>query len=76
MSLVPRSQRAEEAQVSLCLCQFCGSWIDSDDDPECIYDTDTQRDVIACETCRETPAIEHELNHRANEADMALKDFA
>lgn len=58
-----------------CLYCSCGRLIDTDEDPEAIFDTETQRDVIACESCRETHEIIRELNHRANEADHSLKDY-
>jgi hypothetical protein len=57
----------------MCRCQFCGDLIDSDLDPECIYDTDDQLDVIACETCRTYSDMERELDYRAHESDMERK---
>ena len=57
--------------MSCLWCEECGSIVDSDDDPECIFDTDTRRDVVMCEACRNMHPVELELDYLAHEADLA-----
>ena len=61
--------------MSCAWCQYCGALVDTDDDSEAIFDTDTQLDVIACEPCREMPEVEREINDAANDADLYREDF-
>lgn len=60
--------------MSCLWCEGCGNIVDSDDDPECVFDTPTRLNVVMCEACREMSDIEHELNYLANESDFAAKD--
>lgn len=44
--------------MSLCLCQDCGSIVDSDAEPECFYTIDedcneTENDYPLCNSCRD-----------------------
>lgn len=43
--------------MSMCQCEKCDAYIDSDDDPDCFIEDLTGylgRDRIICETCRES----------------------
>ncbi len=55
--------------MSCMWCHYCGGLVDTDSDPDAIFDTDTQRDVVQCESCREYSDLDHALNARANDAD-------
>lgn len=55
--------------MCMATCQFCGCLIDTDEFPDAIYDTDTQRDVIACEACQEMSDLSRTLNDQAVAAD-------
>lgn len=53
-------------------CDYCGGLVDTDEDPEAIFDTDERRDVVMCEDCRNTPIENIRENDRANAADLAM----
>lgn len=58
--------------MSCLWCQYCGYLVDTDDDPEALFDTDTKLDVVQCESCRKMSEIDHRLNDAANAADMEI----
>lgn len=56
--------------MSCLWCAYCGALVDTDDDPEALFDTDTRLDVVQCASCRERSDLGHELNRMADDADM------
>lgn len=59
--------------MSCLWCHYCGGLVDTDEDPEALFDTDDRLDVVMCETCRNTPIENIRENDLANEADFALE---
>ena len=43
--------------MSMCVCQQCDAYIDSDDDPDCFVEVGNMRKlnqtIVLCEICRE-----------------------
>lgn len=52
-------------------CDYCRELVDTDEQPDAIFDTDEKLDVLMCDQCREYSDLDHELNHLANMADLA-----
>jgi len=61
--------------MSCLWCHYCGDLVDTDEDPEALFDTDTKLDVVQCESCREMSEIDHRRNDAANTADDAMGDI-
>lgn len=63
--------------MSMCLCEDCGAFIDSDDDPDCFVEVGNMRRMtwtkIYCESCRDNLGLEQdrrewEMNTDGSEA--------
>jgi hypothetical protein len=48
--------------MSICVCERCDAYIDSDNDPNCFCDNpyDSRDTTIVCENCRERAYDEHQ----------------
>lgn len=56
--------------MSCMWCNCCGGLVDTDEDPEAIFDTDTRLDVVMCEPCRDTPPENIRQNDLANRYEL------
>jgi hypothetical protein len=39
--------------MSMCVCNYCGIYVDSDDDCDCFITDAKGRDKVMCERCRD-----------------------
>lgn len=57
--------------MSICICEKCDRWIDSDSDPDCFVEVGNMRKltdtIIMCEPCRERYYDKLELETSQNQ---------
>lgn len=57
--------------MSMCLCDRCERFIDSDEDPDCFVEVPGDETLIACESCRDDMDESGELDVETNTLNVA-----